>query len=41
MPDISGKLSALVDVSMVEQQIAFHPCVGWDPVDPQHHSQHE
>lgn len=41
MPDISGKLAALVDVGMMEQQIAFHPHVGWDPADPQHHSQYQ
>lgn len=36
VPDVSGKLAALVDVSMLEQQIAFRLYVGWDPVDPQH-----
>lgn len=36
-----GKLAALVGVSMLEQQIAFHLHVGWDPVDLQHHSQYQ
>ena len=36
-----GKLPALVDVSMLRQQIAFHPCVGWDPVGPQHRNQYQ
>lgn len=36
-----GKVAALVVVSMLEQQIAFHPCVVWDPVDPQHRNQYQ
>lgn len=38
MPGILGKLT---DVNILEPQIPFHLCVGWDPVDPQCLSQYQ